>query len=155
MQNYIKYVFSLSYSLSLLRTLMTIHVIRIVNRADVCDTPGSCFEKSNRVDCPMQTFNGLIKKRLARYKLPTDVNFRNDRTIYSRCRHYLINRELGRESSSSFCSKIYIDNTNNNQKENKSIQSVSYDAKVCEMLRDESFRLQASLTSSLDALKRD
>lgn len=67
MQNYTKYVFSLSLILSLLRTLMTIYVTRIVNRADVCDTPGSCSEKSNRVDCPMQTlwFN---KKRLARYK---------------------------------------------------------------------------------------
>lgn len=62
MQNYIKFVFSLSHSClrSLLRTLMTVYDIRIVNRADVCDTPGSCSEKSNRVDCRMQAVSNLI-----------------------------------------------------------------------------------------------
>lgn len=45
MQNYIKFVLFLSLLFSLFsRTLMTIYGIRIVNRADVCDTPGSCSE---------------------------------------------------------------------------------------------------------------
>jgi hypothetical protein len=47
---------------------MTVYGIRIVNRADVCDTPGSCSEKSNRVDWPHasgQWFN-VKKKRPAR-----------------------------------------------------------------------------------------
>lgn len=64
MQNYIKFVFSLSFLFALSSvTLMTVYGIRIVSRANVCDTPGSCSEKSNRIDCRMQAVSNLIFKK--------------------------------------------------------------------------------------------